>query len=53
MEIIEIYVMGVAAVLGMAASFCAGMYFCTQIDCWIKKRISNGKNEKHLHPNEK
>tara|TARA_R100000654_G_scaffold53685_2_gene79792 strand:+ start:17508 stop:17669 length:162 start_codon:yes stop_codon:yes gene_type:complete len=53
MEIIEIYVIGVAAVLGMAASFCAGMYFCTQIDYWIKKRISNGKNEKHLHSNEK
>tara|TARA_Y100001937_G_scaffold55270_1_gene76175 strand:- start:437 stop:598 length:162 start_codon:yes stop_codon:yes gene_type:complete len=53
MEIIEIYVMGVAAVLGMAASFCAGMYFCTQIDCWIKRRINNGKNEKHLHSNEK
>lgn len=39
MEIVEIYVIGVAAFLGMAASFCLGMYFCTQIDCWIKKRI--------------
>ena len=39
MEIVEIYVIGVAAFLGMAASFCAGMYVYTQIDCWIKKRI--------------
>tara|TARA_R100000908_G_C3697743_1_gene109476 strand:- start:296 stop:457 length:162 start_codon:yes stop_codon:yes gene_type:complete len=53
MEIVEIYVITVAVIIGMMASFCAGMYVCTQIDCWIKKRISNGKNEKHLHSNGK
>ena len=53
MEIAEIYVKGLAVILAMAASFIAGMYFCTQIDCWIKKRIADGKNEKHLHSNEK
>jgi len=39
MEIAEIYVITIAVIIGMMASFCAGMYACTQIGSWIDKRI--------------